>query len=100
AKDHLAGPLGELDLADELRLHVDRAARRLRAAAREGRCLAPQRRQPLLEVVEVALLGAGPDAPGVPQLPVRVVVAHQELADPAFALPLAGEPAADHELLV
>src|SRR5207248_2693295 len=98
AEDHLARPFGELDLAHELGVHIDRAARGLGAAA-ERRGLAAERGQALLEVVEVTLLEPGADASAVAEVPLGVVVADEQCADPALALALPRDPAAAHDLL-
>ncbi len=91
-------PLAELDLGDQLRRDEQRAARRALAGF-ERRVLALQRREQLAELVELGVGEAGADAPGVAELAVGVIDADEQRADPLAPAPLAGQPAADHELL-
>ena len=94
------GPLGELDLGDQLRLGEDGAL--LRLAALEGADLAAQRLEALGEQPQHVLGEAGPDLAGEAQVAIVALplpVADQQRADPAAAATLTGQPAADHDLL-
>ena len=93
----IPGPLGELDLGDQLRRNKAGVTRQLRHR-RERRRVGPQRLEAGGELVERRLREAGADAPREPQF-TRFEVAHQQRADPLLAPPLARQPAADHELL-
>ena len=97
----VTGPFAELDLGDQLGADVDGVARQLGRRVK-GRRVGAQGLQPCGEVVEGPLGEPGADPARVPQRAgggwVRVD-AHEQRADPVRAPALAGQPAADHQLL-
>src|SRR3954447_24980773 len=92
-----AGPLGEADLGDELRLDPGHVALADRAGVGERRVVPAQRAQPGAEVAQGVAVEAGADLAGVAQRAV-VVVAEQERAELGPRPARRGEPA-DDELL-
>src|SRR5207248_7709144 len=97
AQSAVAGPLAELDLADQLGLDeggvLEPRHRRV-----EGAVGTRERRHLLAQLVEQAVGEAGADVPRVDELPA-VVVAEEEGTDGAGPPAFARRPAADHELL-
>src|SRR5438270_3622787 len=93
-----ARPFHELELGHDLRLDEVRGPWRLGSGA-EGVRLCGERLQLVVELVERLVREAGPDLAGVDEPAVAVVVADQQGAGVAAALPFAVEPAADDELL-
>src|SRR5712664_135482 len=90
------GPLDELELAHQLRLHEVRAFGR--RAAVERTCFPLQWLQQLAELLEHLVSEASADLARVNEL-TAVVIAHQQSARIPAPLALAFEPARDHELL-
>src|SRR3954454_22093509 len=96
AQAPVAGPLAEADLGDELGL--DPGDRSLFDLVGERRCVAPQRLEALLQILERRAREAGADLAGVAQALARVVADEERAEDRAAAL--RRREAADHELLL
>src|SRR5260370_2706707 len=91
-------PFHELELGDDLRLDEVGGSRRRRAGL-EWVLVGGDGLQLCVQVVERFVGEPGTDLSGVDELPLLVVVAHQERARISASLALAVEPAADDELL-